>query len=44
MILEIDNDHRETYEIMKDFAIELTKIYWMIKDKKNEKESDYEEI
>ncbi len=36
-----ETDHRDTHEIIKDFATELTKIYGMEKDKKNEQESDY---
>ena len=32
---------KDTHEIIKDFATDLTKIYGMEKDKKNEQESDY---
>ena len=39
-----ETDHQDTHEIIKDFATEITKIYGMAKDKKNEQESDYEEI
>ena len=37
-----ETDHRDTHEIIKDFATDLTKIYGMEKDKKNEQELDYE--